>query len=235
MDGGFHFKDKFGETVEESQAKDRYKDKLAKENGCIMIRIPCLESNLEYLKDQIEASEINRIFDLSVVDWEKVRMDCANSKLYKVCSEYEKCKNDPTMSVVKLAQKLDMSVSTVRKYLQRADKMGIIKYDAFHPKKPERYIGFVEYKNEHPWLSNKELSQQLHIPVATIQSYSERAQKNGEFKFRTPMEYKMVNLVNKYIKQKDSISKRKFCDANDTTVTTLNKYLRKAGLYEPKK
>lgn len=72
MDGGFHYKDRlcFNKSLKERQSVDEIKNKLASENGIRMIRIDCMKSECNYIKNNILLSEMNDIFDLSHVDWD---------------------------------------------------------------------------------------------------------------------------------------------------------------------
>jgi len=81
MDGGLGHGNKNnlnGKTAEETKNIDNYKDLKAKEYGIEVIRIDCLISDLEYIKNNILHSKLNNIFDLNNIDWLKCHEFCMN-------------------------------------------------------------------------------------------------------------------------------------------------------------
>lgn len=76
MDGGFHYSDNSlsGQTVEESQKIDKYKDELASQHDITVIRIECKKSEKNYIFANIQNSLLNELFDLSNIDLEKCDM-----------------------------------------------------------------------------------------------------------------------------------------------------------------
>ena len=76
-------------TPEESLRIDKLKEEIAEECGCKVIRIDAIVSDLDYLKVNIYKSELNNLFDLSIIDWQKVfEYTCTN--LVKQVCDYKK-------------------------------------------------------------------------------------------------------------------------------------------------
>ena len=128
MDGEFHRIDNnlSGQTVEESQWLDSTKDKLAKENGYSIIRI----SNENDLKYNIIHSELNDIFDLSIIDWDKcIEFGCTN--LMKLACKYKK--ENPNLTNLEISKMIGgVGIGGVRKWLIAGEKLNLCSY---HDKK----------------------------------------------------------------------------------------------------
>jgi len=71
LDGMFHYIDntRNGQTKEESRMIDDYKDDMADRHGIEMIRIDCRKSEVDFIKNNIKDSILNKLFDLSKIDW----------------------------------------------------------------------------------------------------------------------------------------------------------------------
>ena len=89
-DGNLHYSDKneFGVSLEERQKIDNIKNQLAQENGIIVIRIDCRESDCSYIKKNILTSELNNIFDLSAIDWSRCDEKAQKSFVKIACDLY---------------------------------------------------------------------------------------------------------------------------------------------------
>lgn len=113
-----------GQSEEESKYIDAEKDKLAMLNGYKVIRIDAMKSNLEYMKNSILSSQLNDIFDLSVINW----IDCAKSSLSSLIIE---CAN--LWKVYRNANKISKIINKrqeiVTRYLNKATKLGLCDYD----------------------------------------------------------------------------------------------------------
>ena len=124
MDGDFHFKDnKMNKTTKEQvQAIDRYKDEAAKKHNIIVIRIPCRNISFDDLCDVVMTSPLNKIFDLSKVDFNQCG-EYASSNLQKeICSFFNA--NKFKMSNLEIAEHFHISYSTFNKYLKDGKKLG---------------------------------------------------------------------------------------------------------------
>lgn len=122
MDGDFHFKEQqvSRNTLEQVQARDRLKDKLAFEHGICMIRIECIKSDMNYIRANILKSELNNIFDLSNIDWDLCDQKAQKNILKEACRLY--MSNSYTLK--EIGEILQVHPATVGKYLQRGAKFG---------------------------------------------------------------------------------------------------------------
>jgi hypothetical protein len=126
MDGGLHYRsgEAFHKPLEERQRIDCLKTFLAIENGVNIIRINCLESNCEYIKDYILNSELKNIFDLSIIDWSLCDMLAQKNLVKEVCQLYQ----NGIQKLDKIAQELSIGLSTVSRYLKIGAKFGWCDY-----------------------------------------------------------------------------------------------------------
>lgn len=128
MDGGLgHGNRSFGdEDQNTNMIIDKQKDALAIKHDIVPIRINSNYESMdrfEFLKNNIIDSTLKEIIDFNLVDFNKADLESQNS-LFKIC--YTLWNND--YSINKICDELDLSDVTIRKYLNRADKMGLCDY-----------------------------------------------------------------------------------------------------------
>lgn len=117
-------------TLDWEIENDNLKDKLAKENNYILIRIDCRHSTFEYIKNQIYQSKLSELFNLDEIDWETIEKSSLNNKFIQIINYYKEHSNEYGIDIAKVFNVRD---HTVYKYLKRADAMGLIKYDTKKP------------------------------------------------------------------------------------------------------
>lgn len=111
--------------MEYEQVNDIYKKDLAIANGIShYIELDCRYSEHEYIKKSILNSNLNNIFDLSNVDWDKCYLNTTTSILIDIKNMW----NNGIKSSEKIAKKLNVHESTVIKYLKRANDLGLCEY-----------------------------------------------------------------------------------------------------------
>lgn len=128
-DGEFHRKDNLmnGQTKEESQWIDNIKDNLANKNGYKIIRI----SDEGSIKENILHSELNKIFDLSNIDWNKC-LEYSYSNLVKEVCEYWNLHNEinnENLTTRKLGEIFGLNDGTIRTYLKRGTELNWCNYN----------------------------------------------------------------------------------------------------------
>lgn len=127
-DGGFHNKDNdmSGQTAKESKYIDNEKDRLAEEHNIDVIRIDCNLSDLEYIKQNIiKDNKLNKLFDLSKINWIKVG-EFACSNLVKVACSY---KNDDTdMTTQDIGNIMGFHRNTITKWLKQGNELNWCEY-----------------------------------------------------------------------------------------------------------
>lgn len=126
MDGAFHYMDRESIKVSavESQANDELKTRLATQHGINIIRIECIESQVDYIKNRILSSALNDIFDLSNIDWDLCDAISQKSLVKEACDLYM----SETHDVNKIANILDIHSKTARDYLKFGVKFGWCDY-----------------------------------------------------------------------------------------------------------
>ena len=130
MDGGWHFNDNniSGQTAEESNRIDEEKNKYAADNNVHMIRIDSSESTLEHIKKYILLSDLNYLFDLSVIDWNKCREYTATSMLKAACNLWNE--NKTIKEICKITK---YTKDTIRNYLKRGKELNLCNYQPITP------------------------------------------------------------------------------------------------------
>lgn len=126
MDGGFH--DKYnhmnGQTVEESQYIDGQKDLLAESHNIHMVRINShykgFQDRYEYLRINIENSELRDIIPLDLIDFDEANIKSQTSLLIETCKLWDK--GYKASEIIAKLHIPDCSVST---YLKTGQKYGL--------------------------------------------------------------------------------------------------------------
>lgn len=125
-DGEQHHKENifFDKTLSERKQIDNIKTNLAVENGCILIRIDCSESTMEYIKNSICNSILNDIFDLQSIDWCLCDEISHKNMIKEVSFAYENITKD----MAKLREMFSLAQSTICSYLKTGYKCGWCSY-----------------------------------------------------------------------------------------------------------
>lgn len=126
MDGSQHYAETttFKMSLEEIKINDELKTMLAIQNGVNIIRINCIESNLEYIKKNILLSELGDIFDLSNVCWDVCDQNAQKSFVKEACDLYMSGVN----KIQDICKILQMHRVTIRRYLKMGTKFGWCNY-----------------------------------------------------------------------------------------------------------
>lgn len=131
MDGGWHNKDNnmSGQTKEESKTMDDYKDEQAKLHGIEVIRIDCdykYYNRFEYVKNSLLTNNrLNKLFDLSKINWIKVESFTLTNLLYDTCTIK---RNNPELNITEISKIVCLSIPTVINYLKTGDKLNLCTY-----------------------------------------------------------------------------------------------------------
>lgn len=123
-------------TLEEEQQNDNYKEKLALKNGIKhYITIDCRNSELEWIKNNILNSELNKLFDLSKIDWNECAKFANKNIVKEVCDYWNnKRENEGTIDLEKIFK---LNRGTIIRYLKRGNELGWCSYDT--KKEVKRY------------------------------------------------------------------------------------------------
>lgn len=142
MDGTFHYKNNTMSGMTKSQAQDidKYKERLASDNGINVIRIESLKSEPNYLKNKFYDSLFNELFDLSKIDWEKCDDYTSTSEIEETSKYYEA--NKFIKSKTQIAKDLNIGVDTLARRLKIGKSVGWVKIDT-----EESFIRSLTYNN----------------------------------------------------------------------------------------
>lgn len=133
-----------GRTLQEEQENDRYKEQLARENGIEhYIIIDCRESDMEYIKENILKSKLNKIFDLSKIDWLKCEEFALKNIVKEVC-EYWNNKEE-WETTTDLGKIFTLDRHTIREYLKKGVKLGWCNYFAMEEERKRNIKGGVAH------------------------------------------------------------------------------------------
>ena len=144
-----HYEDSFsrcgGRTAKEEQINDKNKKELANKNGISKyIVLDCKHSNLEWIKKSIINSELNKYYDLSLIDWEKCFLFATNNLIKNVCNYWNKNNN---MTSSQIAKYFKLNQSTIIKYLKIGTKLNWCYYNSKEIKDKEKKKVSI-YKND---------------------------------------------------------------------------------------
>lgn len=116
---------RYVKTFEEEQENDKIKEELAIKNGVKhYIVIDCKISDLEWIKNSILNSELNCIFDLNIIDWNKCNEYACSSCIKEACDYW----NSGVKSTFEIADKMNIVSATVSNYLKRGYELGFCDY-----------------------------------------------------------------------------------------------------------
>lgn len=130
MNGMQHYEDcnllrKNNITLEEEQANDKYKNRIALNNGInTYVSVDCRDTSLEYMKNSILNSELNVIYNLKDLDWNKCYLNANKNILKSVCCDYERL----DLKIYQLVKKYKLHACTIRDYLIKGNSIGICSY-----------------------------------------------------------------------------------------------------------
>ena len=134
MDGAQHYVDNKKGTwqdLESIRETDAIKDNLAKAHNIKMIRIDCMKSDSQYIKNSILNSELNILFDLSLINWELCDAIAQNNLVKEASKLYDSGVHD----VEAIRELLHIGSTTVRRYLWAGTRLGWCKYSPEESKK----------------------------------------------------------------------------------------------------
>ena len=109
-------------TLKEEEENDKIKHRLAINNGIEnYVVIDSRQSRVEFMKNNICNSDLNNIFDLSDIDWEKCGVYAVRNLVKDVCNY----KNENIgVSNNKIAKMFNISRTTVAEYLNQGMELG---------------------------------------------------------------------------------------------------------------
>ena len=139
MDGSFHkkYNTMSGQTSQKSKDIDDYKDRLALEHNIKVIRVDCVKSNLEFIKNNILNSKLNNTLRLSSINWHRIEVFALDSLVKRICEIKREYPNKSTTDICKITK---LGKSTIIKYLKQGTKLGWCDYN---PKEEKLKVGKI--------------------------------------------------------------------------------------------
>lgn len=127
MDGGFHFIKYYKSNlpIDETKRIDVLKDKLAKENNINVIRINCLYSDPTFIINNILASQLSVMFDLTKIDWVKCKINASKNLVKVICDYYNEHKE---FGAVEIGRHFNINQTTITRYLCMGTEIGFCEY-----------------------------------------------------------------------------------------------------------
>lgn len=126
-----HYKNSFstcgGRTLQEEQENDDYKKQLAISNGIKeenYIIIDCRESEFDFIKENILHSKLNKIFNLSVINWGEVLKNTFTSKI-KVASDLW----NEGKKIIEISEIMGVGRSTISNWLEKGKQLKLCSYN----------------------------------------------------------------------------------------------------------
>lgn len=157
VNGKQHYeKNDRGRSLKEEQENDKLKKELAITNGVKLenyIVIDCRKSELDWIKNNILKSRLNKLFDLSKIDWQRCHKYACNSLVKQACDLW----NTYQYSTIKIGLMLHLSDTTIRHYLRQGTKLGLCIYDSKEVQKKNGQIIGECNKRKVICLNNKKI------------------------------------------------------------------------------
>lgn len=115
-----------GDTVETERLNDEDKFNVAISNGIkFYVVLDCRKSDGNYIKESILNSELNKLFNLSNIDWNKCETDSYKSNIVKACDLWV----GGLHSTKEISNILHLNRVTIINYLNKGTKYGICNYN----------------------------------------------------------------------------------------------------------
>ena len=174
-------------SAEETKEKDEIRDCFSNEHGIEVIRIDCLKSNLNYIKENIMNSKLNDLFDLSIIDWGKCEEYIDKVSIKTACDHW----NSGIKSSPKIAKVMGLSNTTVVSYLNRGVELELCDYN-----KNKRKIIQLSKDNEFikEWNGIAETERELNINNISYCCWKHNNDKTaGGFKWMYKEDYEAMS------------------------------------------
>lgn len=127
MDGHMHVMDRFT-SCNDIKKSDKEKDDIAHDQGISVIRIDCaydiMNNRFEYIKSNILSSELAKLLNFSLVDWNIVKKDAVSSNVELASNAW----NHGAYSSYEVSKILGVSAATAQHYLKIAGELGMCNY-----------------------------------------------------------------------------------------------------------
>lgn len=129
-------------SLREEQINDSYKCWMAYKNGINnYVQLDCRKSELEWIKNSIENSILNELFDLSIINWGKCEEYINSNIVLDVCEYWkQEKKNNKYLTTLDVAKHFGIGKTTVLNYLNFGNRNELCVYNG----EEELYLSHVK-------------------------------------------------------------------------------------------
>lgn len=200
-------------TLETEQANDKLKKELALANGIKpenYIVIDCRYSYLEWIRNSILESNLNKLFDLSKIDWLKCHEFACCTRVKEACNLWN---NNPNITPKEIGVLMKLSIPTIIKYLRVGNELYWCNYDANKIMKENgKRLGEKSNKKPIMCITNGQVFEsatdcekrsidifKIHLNQTGISAVclgNAKSYKKLKFKFITKEEYEILKYLN---------------------------------------
>ena len=181
MDGGIghgHKEFKTNKKDTEGIKRDKIKDDLANSHGIRIIRVDCLVSNSEYIKNNL-IKELHDIFDLSNINWTLIDLKCHNNIYKQICDFLNQHKD---YDLKQISSELKIGIAIVRSAVKVGIELGWCAYEFLQEKRDRIFNEVIEYWNNHD-CGTSEVSKKVGASQSGVIEILKRANELGLCKY----------------------------------------------------
>lgn len=192
--GKQHYKESgFKMSLEEVQENDRIKKELALKNNIKeenYIIIDCRKSELEFIKNNIIHSKLNKIFDLNTIDWIEIDKKSQNNLVKEVCDYWNLHNNinNENLTINEIGDIFYLDRHTSSKYLKIGNKLKWCTYDKNKEKQVEIFkngksLGVFKSISDLERKSKELIGEELHHGNISYSCRNNKSYKGFTFKY----------------------------------------------------
>lgn len=187
-------------SLENQQKIDKYKRELAISNGIdYYIELDCRQSSLEWIKNSILNSELNKIFDLSKIDWLECEKFALSNRVKEVC-DYWRVHNEINNEILTtgdLANIFKLRMITIRRYLIKGTQLRWCNYNV----EEERVKGVIRSKNINKQKYSKKVEIFKYNKSLGVFKSCHELDEQSEKLFGTKLNYSNISRVCRGVKK----------------------------------
>lgn len=128
--GGFETMGNNNKTLKQEQENDEIKKQLAISNGIkeeSYIILDCRYSDLEYIKNSVLNSELNKIFNLDIINWLECEEYALKNLAKEICDYWNN--KEEWETTLNVSETFHLSRNTIIKYLKKGNELGWCSYN----------------------------------------------------------------------------------------------------------
>lgn len=137
-------------SLEEQQEIDNQKEQLALNNGFKYIVIDCRKSELNWIRSEIEKSELSKLIDLTDEQWNECGIIANKSHMIIACKYKYNRENATTKEIQSYIENetgINYNISTIIEWLNKGTKLGLCYYNG---KEERQKVSKLQTGKNHP-------------------------------------------------------------------------------------